>query len=136
MTVSHTSIQMIPKPKESRTDIFRSHNYLFTLYIQQRIDMFRSGLTDHFQVGRALRISRQAGYKFGKFVSPKHQPVLPLDTHWYFLVLRPCRSKEHSVAERIERVKKKPPSGIEPAPFLLLAQCLKQLRHPISTYAN
>jgi hypothetical protein len=40
VNVSHTSIQTIPKPTEMRTDIFRSHNYLFTLYIQKGIDKF------------------------------------------------------------------------------------------------
>jgi len=55
VNVSHTSVQTIPKPKDSRTDIFRSHNYLFTLNIQQRIDNFRSVLTDHFQIVRAAQ---------------------------------------------------------------------------------
>ena len=52
VNVSHTWTQMIPKPKQTRTDIFRSHNYLFTLYIQKGIDKFRPGLTDHFQIVR------------------------------------------------------------------------------------
>ena len=112
-------------------------------------DMISSGRTvcktvkqPHYRPGQALRvpggwgskISRQWAHECGKVVSPTHRPpLLPRKYSWYSFLLE---------AESIPRATVRPeglcqwkipviPSGIEPATFRLVAQCLNQLRHRV-----
>jgi hypothetical protein len=82
--------------------------------------------------GWSSQISRQSVHEGGKIVSPTHRPPLPPQE--IFLVLILVRGWVNSkVIVRIEGLGqlKIPviPSGIEPATFRLVAQCLNQLCH-------
>jgi len=93
----------------------------------------------HYTPGQALRvpggwssqISRQSAHESSKVVSPTHRPPLPQET---FLVLISVRGWVHPRAvvwpEGLCQWKTPtPPSGIEPATFRLVVECLNQLRH-------
>ena len=79
------------------------------------------------------KISIQSAHEGGKFVSPTHRPTLPPNKYlvlisikgWVYLtdIMRPeelCQWKIPVTS-----------SGIEPATFRLVAQCLNQLRHHV-----
>jgi hypothetical protein len=95
----------------------------------------------HYSPGQALRdlgvsisqISRQSAHEGAKVVILIHRPPLPQEI---FLVLISDRSWiDCSVIVRQEGLCQwnipMTPSGVEPATFRLLAQCLNQLRHRI-----
>ena len=85
--------------------------------------------------GRGSKISRHPAHEGGKVVSPRHRPLLPpLEL---FLVLISVRGwvdprvivwPEGLCQWKVPMT----PSGIEPATFRLLAQCLNQLRHRVT----
>jgi hypothetical protein len=94
----------------------------------------------HYRPGQALkvpggwgsRISRQSAHEGGKIVSPTHRPQkkkkkIP-GTHFCYRLSRP---QGHSAAEGYQWQIPMTPSGIEPATFRLVAQCLIQLRHHV-----
>ena len=93
----------------------------------------------HYSLGQALRvpggwgsqISRQSAHKGGKVVSPKHRPpLLPRKYSWYSFLLE-TESTAGAWCGRKDYVKIKfpmTPSGIEPATFRLVAQCVSELR--------
>jgi len=94
----------------------------------------------HYRPWQALRIpggwgsqiSRQSAHEGGKVVSPTHQsPLPPRNYSWYSFLLEtestpgPILRPEGLCQWKIPMT----PSGIEPANFWLVAQCLNQLRH-------
>jgi len=105
--------------------------YMLT-YIRVKVKVKQS----HYKPGQALRvpggwgsqISRQSAHGGGKVVSPTHRPPLSPGnipgTHFWVdpkAIVRPeglCEWKHPMTA-----------SGIKPATFRLVAQCLNQLRH-------
>jgi hypothetical protein len=94
----------------------------------------------HYRPGQALRaaggwvsqISRQSAHEGGKVVSPTHRPPLPAREYSLYSlrgcvdprsIVRPEGLSEWNIPMAI--------SGIEPATFRLVAQCLSQLRHRV-----
>jgi len=89
----------------------------------------------HYRPGQALwvpggwgsQISRQSAHEGGKVVSPTHRPPLPPGNTPGPGLSQP---QGYSAAERLCQWKiPMTPSGIEPATFQLVAQCLNQPCH-------
>jgi hypothetical protein len=85
------------------------------------------------------QISRHSAHKCSKIVSRKHGPPLPPPPskyHWYSFLLGaestpgPYCSRKDYISEKIPMM----PSGIEPATFHLLPQCLNHLCHRVSPF--
>jgi hypothetical protein len=106
-------------------------------YARGQFHRFCKGKTIPSQPGQALRvpggwgsqISRQSAPEDGKVVSPTHRPPLPSRKYsCYSFLLEATRAilRPEGLCQWKITVT---PSGIEPATFRLVAQCLNQLRH-------
>jgi hypothetical protein len=97
----------------------------------------------HSRTGEVLRvpgawdfqISTQLGYEGLKVVSPTHRPpLIPRLYSWYSFLLE---AKSILGPEGLSQWKlPMTPSGIEPATFRLVVQCLKRLRHCMPQFAS
>ena len=94
---------------------------------------YGSGQALRLPGGWGSQISRQSAHEGGKVVSHTHRPPLPPGNICGTLSVRGWVNPRAIV--RLERLCqwKIPvtPSGIEPATFWLVAQCLNQLRHHV-----
>ena len=110
-------------------------------YCGKRADRKLSKLS-HYRPAQALRvqevgaprISRQSALEGGTVVSPMHRPLLSAQEK--FLLLMFVRGwVDPRAIVRLEGLSHwkmlVTPSGIEPATFRLVAQCLNQLRHRV-----
>ena len=114
--------------------IFLSPVWIFFMFLQRCKTM-----QSHYRPGQALRvpgdwgsqISRQSAHEGGR-VGPTHLPPLPPRKYSWYLFLLEAESTPRAIVRPEGLCQWKIPmaqSGIEPATFRLVAQCLNQLRH-------
>ena len=88
---------------------------------------------------RGSQISRQSAHEGGKGCQPYAPAAFTPRKHsWYSFLLR-VESTPRPYCGRKDYVNEKnpmTPSGIEPATFRLVAQCLNQLRHRVINAGN
>jgi hypothetical protein len=103
--------------------------------------LYRPGQDVRITAGWGSQISRHSAQYSGKVVSPKHRSFLTPSPRKKFLVLIFVRCwVDLRDMVRKEGLCQIPvtPSGIEPATFWLVEQCLNQLHHRVfrDTYSN
>ena len=92
---------------------------------------YRPGQALRVSEGWGSQISRQSAHEGGKVVSPTHRPLFtPRKYSWYSFLLE-AESTPRPQCGRKDYVNEKFPSGIEPATFRLVAQCLNKLRYGV-----
>ena len=81
--------------------------------------------------GWGSQISRQSAHEGGKVVSPTHRPLFTPRKYSRYSFLLEAESTPGPQCGQKDYVNEIPmtPSGIEPATFWLVVQCLNQLRH-------
>ena len=121
--------------KHGRVDVNECLRYYHIVKVKQ----------SHYRPGQALRvpggwgaqISRQSAHEGGKVVSSTHRPPLPPMKYCWYSFLLEAESTPGPQCGRKDYVHEKfklTPSGIEPATFRLVAQCLNQLRYGVPRY--
>ena len=107
-------------------------SFCIDIWVKVKQTHYRSWQALRFPGGWGSQISRQSAYEGGKVVSPTHRPSLPPTPRkysWYSFLLQTESTPEPEglCLWKITIT----PSGIEPATFWLVAQCLNQLRHSV-----
>jgi hypothetical protein len=109
-------------------------NHVLCLGIKKvKLSRYRPGQALRVPRGWGSRISRQSAHEGGNVVSPTQPAVFtPRKDSWYSFLLE-AESTPGPQCDRKDCHWKIPvtPSGIEPATFRLVAQCLNQLRHRV-----
>jgi hypothetical protein len=101
----------------------------------------------HYRPGQALKIpefwgsqiTRQSAHESGKFVSPKHHPPLPPRKYYWYSFLSGAESTPGPIMRPEGLYEWKitmTTSGVEPATFRFVAQCLDQLHHRVFLYVH
>jgi len=91
---------------------------------------YRSGQAHRVPESWDSKVSRQSAHEGDKIVSPTHRPPLPSRKYSWYLFLLEAESTPGPEYGRKDSQWKIPITlGIEPATFLLVVQCLNQLRH-------
>jgi hypothetical protein len=101
------------------------------MYFQSKAVPFAGlGRPWRLQEVEASRISRRSAHESGKVVSPTHRPPLPPQE--IVLVLISVYPRAIVLSEVLSRRKiPMTPSGIKPATFRLVPQCLNQVHHRV-----
>ena len=109
------------------TDVLTGPKTCNLLEIEVKQFHYRPGQTLSFPRGWGSQISEQSTHEGGKVGNPTHRPPIRPGNipgnHFCYRLSRPeglCKWKIPMT-----------PSGIEPATFRLLAQCINQLRHRV-----
>jgi hypothetical protein len=100
---------------------------------KKKLSRYRPGQALGVPGGWGSRISRQSAHEGGKIVSPTHRPSLPpRNDSWYSFVRGWVDPRAKMRPEGLSHWKiPVTPSGIEPATFRFVAQCLNHLHHRV-----
>ena len=104
------------------------------IILQVKQYVYRSGQELKVPGGLGSQISRHSAHDGGKVVSPRHRPPLPSRKYSWYSFLLEAESTPGAIVRAEGLCQWKilvTPSGIDPATFRVVAQCLNQLRHRV-----